>query len=446
MASTTGNGQGWRSGKPEEDPEKMKRWGVVAAKPSEFLVHVRNGRVLSSSSGQGASCFKWPWDAVAIVPTSLQRLTFKADQVTAERVGVEVVGLGVYRIAEPLLAYRVLNFSFPERAQQKLEETLTAMCIGAARRLIANLTVDECLQKRKAALADELIREIAPVLSGTGRPDDSTAQGWGVILDTIEIQEVRVLSESVFGAMQAPFRASLDKRAREAKLVAEKEIAEREAEHRRQIELARLSTEAALRERAAEEAKARAEQEARELRLRGELAMAQRMAELEAKRQLEQAELEASRVVSEQKLAIERAAMEAELESGALQARAVEQRARIERAELAIEVERRKARADITLVEGKAQAEVASAMGFAEQRKAEAEARVLMAKNLPQLASAVGQKIGEVRITQFGDQNPFASITQAVQAVIDLVHPPARSGLSRQGCLLSSAVPSGPAP
>ena len=50
----------------------------------------------------------------------------------------------------------MLNFSYPERAQQKLEEVLTEMFMGAARRLIANLTVDECLQKRKAALAVEL--------------------------------------------------------------------------------------------------------------------------------------------------------------------------------------------------------------------------------------------------------------------------------------------------
>src|SRR4051794_2957616 len=102
----------WRANRPEEDPEKTKRWGFVSAKPSEFLVHVRRGQVLPTS-GQGATCFKWPSDAVAIVPTSLQKLSFKADQVTVERIGVEVVGLAVYRVAEPLLAYRLVNFSFP---------------------------------------------------------------------------------------------------------------------------------------------------------------------------------------------------------------------------------------------------------------------------------------------------------------------------------------------
>ena len=110
---------GWRAGKPEEDPEKMKKWGLITARPSEFLIHMRRGSV-REISGQGASCFKFPGDAVAIVPTSVQRLQFTADQVTSEKVGVQVTGLAVYRIVDPLVAFRMLNFSFPERASEKL--------------------------------------------------------------------------------------------------------------------------------------------------------------------------------------------------------------------------------------------------------------------------------------------------------------------------------------
>lgn len=57
---------------------------------------------------------------MAIIPTSIQRLQFVADQVTQEKVGVKVTGIAVYRVAEPLIAFRMLNFSFPERAQEKL--------------------------------------------------------------------------------------------------------------------------------------------------------------------------------------------------------------------------------------------------------------------------------------------------------------------------------------
>jgi regulator of protease activity HflC (stomatin/prohibitin superfamily) len=213
---------------------------------------MRFGRVRERSSGQGSSCFKWPWDAVAIVPTSLQRLHFTVNQVTVERVGVEVTGHAVYRIADPLLAFRVLNFSYPERAQEKLEQTLTEMFIGGTRRLVANSTVDECLQRRKSALGGELLREVAPVVGGEGNPSDSTTCGWGVVIDTIEIQDVRVLSDRVFVAMQAPYRASLDRAARSARAEAEREVALREAECARAVAEAKISADLAVGHRQAE--------------------------------------------------------------------------------------------------------------------------------------------------------------------------------------------------
>ncbi len=241
--------EGWRAGKPSEDPEKLKRWGRVSARPSEYLIHMRVGKVRPASSGQGASCFKLPSDAVAVVPTTVQKLRFSADQVTREKVGVEVTGLAVYRIAEPLIAFRMLNFSFPERAQQKLEEMLVEMFAGAARRLVANLSVDECLSRRKEGIATELMREIAPVVSGRGRPDDETDMGWGVVLDTIEIQDVRILSSAVFSNMQARYRQTQELEAREAALTTERAVKLGEAEATRRIELTHLAAKTEVQKR-----------------------------------------------------------------------------------------------------------------------------------------------------------------------------------------------------
>lgn len=239
--------EGWRAGKPAEDPEKMKRWGLITARPSEFLVHMRRGRV-REVSGQGASCFKLPGDSVAIVPTSIQRLQFTADQVTNEKVGVQVTGLAVYRIADPLVAFRMLNFSFPERAQEKLAELLREMFVGAARRLVANLSVEECLTRRKEGIAAELVREIAPVLSGRGRLEDTTDAGWGVLLDTIEIQDVRVLSSTVFENMQARYRREQERQAREAELAKERFVHREETEAERQLSLQRLTAQDEVRQ------------------------------------------------------------------------------------------------------------------------------------------------------------------------------------------------------
>lgn len=419
---------GWRQGRPVEDPEKTKRWGFVTAKPSEYLVHVRRGKVRRQSSGQGATCFKWPWDAVSIVPTSLQRLMFRADQVTREKVGVEVVGLAVFRIAEPLIAYRVLNFSYPERAQQKLEEALCSMFVGATRRLVANLTVEDCLQKRKTALAAELLRETAPVVGGEGKLDDYTTQGWGVVIDTIEIQEVRVLSEAVFAAMQAPFRAELERTARQAKADADAEIARKEADCARQVEETRLANDMVVRERRADADRAAAEARKQ-----------QALREAEIAREVEEAKLGAQARLREQNAEIERREAEAraldaiaahqrqvtearaEIEAHAVRREALERRAEYLRAELGSEVERRRAIAEVALVEARAQTEAALGAAHVERERAEAQARVLNAENLPRLAAAVGQKFGEVKITQIGAADgAFGSIAQAIASVIEL--------------------------
>ncbi|WNG35700.1 hypothetical protein F0U61_20025 [Archangium violaceum] len=339
LASPQGGGDeprryqgGWRAGKPEEDPEKMKKWGLVTARPSEFLIHMRRGRV-REVSGQGASCFKLPGDAVAIVPTSVQRLQFTADQVTSEKVGVQVTGLAVYRIVDPLVAFRMLNFSFPERAQQKLQELLREMFVGAVRRLVANLSVEECLSKRKEGIATELMREIAPVVSGKGRLEDRSETGWGVVLDTIEIQDVRVLSETVFANMQARFRQEQERVAREAELAKERFIRREEAEAERQISLTRLATEEEVRhkrqeaeeqaklealavESRVEEARVAKERSTRQAQvgLDRETALARLNAELEVREQKARAEetqkltqLEAERRLAEAKLSQERA-------------------------------------------------------------------------------------------------------------------------------------------
>jgi len=423
---------GWRTGKPMEDPEKLKRWGFVTAKPSEYLVHVRGGKLRPRSSGQGATCFKWPHDAVAVVPTSLQRLQFRADQVTAEKVGVEVVGLAVYRIAEPLLAFRVLNFSFPERAQEKLEETLTAMFIGAARRLIANLTIEDCLQKRKSALATELLREVAPVVGGKGSPADSTAQGWGLVIDTIEIQEVRVLSERIFTSMQTPYRSALEQRAREAKALAEKEVQTHEALFRRETEEARLGAEAAIADRQRQLARAGAESEAELAMRKSQLSAERSQAELEAQGRVRETQLAAERAEAEAAseaailaLARQEAEARAATQAHAARAEAYAQQAELHQAQAKLAAEVRRIEADAARAEGEAAVAVEWQRAQIEAERATAQARIIQAQKLPELAAAIGQRIGEVRIAQYGGEgNPFGSITQAVAAVLDLVRDP----------------------
>src|SRR5512140_2650230 len=211
---------------------EIPRWGRVSADPHEYLIQMRDGKVVRS--GQGLSIFKWPSDSVALVPTSIRKLSFRADQVTLEKTGVEVSGLAVYRVAEPLLAFRMLDGDVGA-----LTDILREMFIGATRRIVAGLTLEDCITHRKERVAAALVGEIAPLLAGQGRPDDTTDLGWGVVLDTIEIQDVRVLSKEVFARLQAPYREKLALDALRAKDEVDREAERLEIDKKRTAEQSR---------------------------------------------------------------------------------------------------------------------------------------------------------------------------------------------------------------
>jgi len=430
---------GWRAGKPTEDPEKLKKWGLISSRPSEFLIHMRGARVLTSSSGQGASCFKWPWDSVAIVPTTVQRLRFTADQVTSEKVGVSVTGLAVYRIADPMIAFRMLNFSFPERASEKLESMLVEMFVGAARRLVANLTVEQCLAKRKEGIAGELMREIAPVVSGSGRPEDKTVKGWGVVIDTIEIQDVRILSQTVFANMQARFRQEQERHAREAELTTQRAIKHGEAEAERQIALARLQAESEVKQRRQQaEEQAKVEALAAEARIADaklaherQMAVARMQAEVEKVQLASQAA--AARHHSESEAAAARHAAEAQAAASkhaTEMAIAAQEYEKVQTHVQMLEARKRAAELEVALAElGTRRLMVEQEPELSKLREVRriendlspAAVQFAVAQQLPQIATAFQQKMGEVHVTAVDGANPFGYVAAAVEGVLGLV-------------------------
>jgi regulator of protease activity HflC (stomatin/prohibitin superfamily) len=449
---------GWRRGKPEEDPQKTKSWGWISAKPSECLIRMRGGRVVSS--GQGATVFKWPWDSVAIVPTTVQRLHFVADQVTSEKVGVKVTGIAVYRIAEPLIAFRMLNFSFPERAQEKLGEMMEEMCMGASRRLIANLSVEQCLTQRKAALGAELLREIAPVVEGAGRVEDTTSRGWGLVVDTIEIQDVKVMSAQVFANMQAPFRHEQERVAREAELAKQRFVQDDETATERQVELTRVAAATEVRrqkQQADEEArleKILSEARVEERRLAQERATKQAQISSErefqlAKTQAEQ-DVRARRQAAEQQAALEKvqaeAALAAEQRRAELEAVQLEAQTELARHEARLAAESQQAelvKAQVSVADarrllvdleaktvalevhkqqllGSLELDRARSLKAIDNDVSPAAIQLAIANKLPELAQAFQQKMGEVHVTAFEGANPYGYIASAVEGVMDL--------------------------
>ncbi|HWN71514.1 MAG TPA: hypothetical protein VNM90_27945 [Haliangium sp.] len=440
---------GWRRGKPVEDPAKTKRWGIITAKPSEYLIHMRRGRILRKTTGQGASCFKWPWDSVAIIPTTINRLQFTADQVTLEKVGVQVTGLAVYRIVEPEITFRMLNFSFSERASEKLGDILREMFVGATRRHIANLSVDDVMTRRKEAIAGELLRELAPVMSGHGQVEDTTSGGWGVVLDTVEVQNVRILSERVFRDMQAEFRSRLAMRARQAELVSQQEIATREAASQRAIEEARLTAEAATRE-----LRAQAESRATEIEI-GEAskreALEARAAEERTQRKRDrdisdlraQAEVETERTAQEEQSRLAALAREQTLAEAERQVLEARHQNMVRETQMESDLSLQRAESQIALREAESTAQVGIQRRELELQRLAGELDAMLARmrkeidntvsddrirmalveqSLPAVAEAFSQQFAEARFTQIGggSADPTTMIAGSIAQVFEL--------------------------
>ncbi len=419
----------------------IPQWGRVTAAPHEHLLLIRNGQVVRSQ--QGGSCFKRPGDVVALVDTSVHRLQFTADQVTREKTGVRVTGLAVFRIVEPEIAYRMLNLGQPDDYHEILREMFT----GATRRLVANLSLEDCLTRRKDALATELMSEVAPVVQGGGRPQDGTDRGWGVAIDTIEVQDVRILSEEVFSRLQAPYREGLALEAARAEAGVAQERAQIEAEqahakeqHRRElmaIEEARLEAE---RERARQrlahqqELKQLAQQSTATLEkaaLEAQIASERRQTEAEAERErLElrgRAEREAlwakakaakAQVEAEAQATRERLAAEALAERERLAAKVSAERERL-LAEAGVETARM--RAEAVREEGAAAAEVKRLERAAMDQISPARLQeIALSETLPRMAEAFSDSVQQATVIS-GDMSflgaGMAQATASLKAV-----------------------------
>jgi hypothetical protein len=234
------------------------------------------------------------------------------------------------------------------------------MFVGAARRLVANLSLEECLTRRKEAIAGYLMQEISPVVGGEGSPHDTTSKGWGVVIDTIEIQSVRIESQQVFAHLQAPYRAEIAARA---------ELADVE----RRREVARVEAERAMQEIALGE-------QARLARAAAEVAAIEHGRQTQLARQA--AELEVAR----------------------------------KQADLAIELRNRDAEAK----EHENQLEAVHQRRMADIEQLLAQGRLLhnlVTHGLPQIAQALSQTFGTVNYTQIGDGGTGGPL-QAVPAAL----------------------------
>ena len=225
---------------------RVAGWSWVVSRPDEWLLHLRNGKLLRA--GIGISAWRRPGDVIVRFTSAIQRVTFSAIAPSREQVPFLIEGFALWTvIAEgdgPFRAFRNLGLAnlcdrrFVLKSEKHL---LTSQQYKAFQSLLAA----EVQQLASTISTTDLLTARESLLAGIAARLDRLAETLGFRLEKIELQQVR----------PADARLAAD-------LAADRETAIREEAERVRLESrARLASETLARAHAlhlAEEGAARA--------------------------------------------------------------------------------------------------------------------------------------------------------------------------------------------
>lgn len=353
-------------------------WGFVSARPHEYLIHMRNGKLVRKTTGQASRCFKRPNDTVILVPTSLKQLTFQASQLTLDNIFIRLRGFVIYRISQPEKIYERISFWDRQSGEKKLALMIGEQCRSHCKWLVANMTLEDCLRKRKEAIADSLLKELGLVI---------TEEKFGIVIESIDIQDVKIFEEPLFMAYQSPAKEIIFKNQQISVLERKRDVRTRELQQEQ--EMSEREKDTKLRTLLNATQISQAEREKQEIELR-------------AKREMERAQAEHTRALiafEEEQKRIQRQ-KEAELKR------------EIELAEQQLA----KQKADLELEIVRARYQIDDALSHVAMEK------IFLEKSLPQIANAVATSMKDARVTIYqgadGAGLPFSLVVNEVMALL----------------------------
>jgi flotillin len=353
-------------------------WGFVSARPHEYLIHIRKGKLVRRTTGQANRCFKFPSDTVILVPTSLKQLTFQASQLTLDNIFIRLRGFVIYRISQPEKIYERISFWDRQSGEKKLALMIGEQCRSHSKWLVANMTLEDCLRKRKEAIAAALLKELALVI---------TEEKFGISIESIDIQDIKIFEEPLFMAYQSPAKEIIFKNQQLSALERKRDVRARELQQEQEMSEKEKATKLSVLANAVQINQA--EREKLEI-------------ELQAKRQTERAQAEHARALigfEEEQKRIQRqkdAVLKREIELA-------EQELAKQKADLELEIVRARYQIDDSL-------------------SPVAMEKLFLEKSLPQIASAVAKSLEDARVTIYqgpdGGGLPFSLAVNEIMAML----------------------------
>jgi regulator of protease activity HflC (stomatin/prohibitin superfamily) len=212
----------------------------LRAEPTSHVLRYRKGRLVSSGRG-GAFWFRPLSAAIAEVPVDDREQSFHFAGRTADFQDVAVQGTITYRVADPELAARRIDFGIDLDNGVYLTEPLArlAQMVGQAAQQLA---LDWIAHRTLEAVLREAVQDLRPlIVAGLG--GDTALADVGLEIATVSVTRVAPTPD-LEKALQAPTRERVQQSADEAAfgrraLAVEKERAIAENELNNRVELAR---------------------------------------------------------------------------------------------------------------------------------------------------------------------------------------------------------------
>jgi len=203
----------------QSEKKKPRRYSGLffeRALPNEYLVVIGKSKIKPILGGKKFRLFS----KFIHVPAYVQRLKFLTDNANIHYQGIEIQGYASWRIdpQHPEKSLSTLDFFNETDPMAKTNDELKTICIEAVRHVIANMTIDDAL-KKKDDIADRLFIQLKTI-------EDK----WGIVFDQVGIEQVRIMSDTLFQDLQSEFRSKLRLNAEITTIETDREISKRKIE------------------------------------------------------------------------------------------------------------------------------------------------------------------------------------------------------------------------
>lgn len=244
-------------------------------KPNEWLLIIKDGEM--KLAGVGMTAYRSLGAQAVKFSSNVHKVEWKAQEMTNQRAGVEVKGFAlwtVYRPSKddpdgPFRAYKSIPGLSEGRATAG-NEYVKQLTESIIRDCVANMSIMDVMQRRDH-MRTSVRTKITPQL-----------KGWGIWLETVEITDCRISSQSLFEDMQCLGTEQLNFSNRAAAKLSAETV---RMSTQRQIDESQMETKRAL-----DEKRVRQNMEVEEVRLKAEMEVALQRADADSRRQIDHAQ------------------------------------------------------------------------------------------------------------------------------------------------------------